>query len=194
MSQQQPYIFYSERDPHSKQVIETIKGLNKAGLYKFVDALSLPPNQRPAWLKKVPTLYIPATKEVVVGQEIYGFIAKPTNSRKEVPAKTDAGVSAPNQFGELSAWGFEGQGMIGESYSLWDTPSQFVNQEGTSRYTFLDGSSGAPTPGGVPSSGGPTSKNTLDDKTKSATNADVMARMEQMNKQRDKEFGGITRK
>lgn len=194
MSQQQPYIFYSERDPHSKQVIETIKGLNKAGLYKFVDALSIPPNQHPAWLKKVPTLYIPATKEVVVGQDIYGFIAKPTNSRKEVPAKTDAGVSAPNQFGELSAWGFEGQGMIGESYSLWDTPSQFVNQEGTSRYTFLDGSSGAPTPGGVPSSGGPTSKNTLDDKTKSATNADVMARMEQMNKQRNKEFGGITRK
>lgn len=194
MSQQQPYIFYSERDPHSKQVIETIKGLNKAGLYKFVDALSLPPNQRPAWLKKVPTLYIPATKEVVVGQEIYGFIAKPTNSRKEVPAKTDAGVSAPNQFGELSAWGFEGQGMIGESYSLWDTPSQFVNQEGTSRYTFLDGSSGAPTPGGVPSSGGPTSKNTLDDKTKSATNADVMSRMEQMNNQRKSEFGSVARK
>jgi len=190
---QQPYLFYSERDPHSKQVIETIKGLNKAGLYKFVDALSLSPNQRPAWLKKLPTLYVPDTKEVVVGQDIYGFIAKPTNSRKEVPSKNDAGVSAPNQFGELSAWGFEGTDRLSESYSLWDAPTSFANAGG-SMYTFLDGSSGAPTPGGLPSSGGPATKNTLDDKTKSATNSDVMARMEQMNKQRNKEFTAIERK
>lgn len=190
----QPYLFYSERCPNSKQVIETIKGLNKAGLYKFVLVEQLARDQIPAWLKKVPTLYVPDTKDVFVGKDIYGYIAKPTNSRKEVPSKNDAGVSAPNQFGELSAWGFEGQGMIGESYSLWDTPGQFVNQEGTSRYTFLDGSSGAPTPGGLPSSGGPTSKNTLDDKTKSATNSDVQARLEQMNNQRKSEFGGIERK
>jgi hypothetical protein len=191
---QQPYLFYSERCPNSKQVIETIKGLNKAGLYKFILVESLPRDKFPAFLKKVPTLYVPDTKEVVIGKDIYGYIAKPTNSRKEVPSKNDAGVSAPNQFGDLSAWGFEGQGMIGESYSLWDTPGQFVNQEGTSRYTFLDGSSGAPTPGGLPSSGGPTSKNTLDDKTKSATNSDVQARLEQMNNQRKSEFGGVTRK
>jgi hypothetical protein len=190
----QPYIFYSERDANSKQVIETIKGLNKGGLYKFVQVETLDRKQIPAWLTKVPTLYVPDTKDVVVGKDIYGYIAKPTNSRKEVPAKNDAGVSAPNQFGDLSAWGFEGQGMIGESYSLWDTPGQFVNQEGTSRYTFLDGSSGAPTPGGLPSSGGPTSKNTLDDKTKSATNSDVQARLEQMNNQRKSEFGSIERK
>jgi hypothetical protein len=190
----QPYIFYSERDANSKQVIETIKGLNKGGLYKFVQVETLDRKQIPAWLTKVPTLYVPDTKDVVVGKDIYGYIAKPTNSRKEVPSKNDAGVSAPNQFGDLSAWGFEGRGMIGESYSLWDTPGQFVNQEGTSRYTFLDGSSGAPTPGGLPSSGGPTSKNTLDDKTKSATNSDVQSRLEQMNNQRKSEFGGIERK
>lgn len=190
----QPYLFYSERCPSSKQVIETIKGLNKVGLYKFVLVEQLARDQIPAWLKKVPTLYVADTKEVIVGKDIYGFIAKPTNSRKEIPSKNDAGVAATNQIGELSAWGFEGQGMIGESYSLWDTPGQFVNQEGTSKYTFLDGSSGAPTPGGLPSSGGPSSKNTLDDKTKSATNADVMARMEQMNNQRKSEFGGVTRK
>ena len=190
----QPYIFYSERDANSKQVIETIKGLNKGGLYKFIQVETLDRKQIPAWLKKVPTLYVPDTKDVIVGKDIYGYIAKPTNSRKEVPAKNDAGVSAPNQFGDLSAWGFEGQGMIGESYSLWDTPGQFVNQEGTSRYTFLDGSSSAPTPGGLPSSGGPSSKNTLDDKTKSATNSDVQARLEQMNNQRKSEFGTIERK
>lgn len=190
----QPYIFYSDRDANSKQVIETIKGLNKVGLYKFVQVETLDRKQIPQWLTKVPTLFVPDTKEVIVGKDIYGFIAKPTNSRKEVPSKNDAGVSAPNQFGDLAAWGFEGQGMIGESYSLWDTPGQFVNQEGTSRYTFLDGSSGTPTPGGLPSSGGPTSKNTLDDKSKSSTNADISARLEQMNNQRKSEFSGITRK
>jgi hypothetical protein len=190
----QPYLFYSERCPNSKQVIETIKGLNKAGLYKFILVESLPRDKIPAFLKKVPTLYVPDTKEVIIGKDIYGFIAKPTNSRKEVPAKSDAGVSAPNQFGELSAWGFEGQGMIGESYSLWDTPGQFVNQEGTSRYTFLDGSAGAPSPGGLPSSNAPTSKNTLDDKSKSTTNADIMSRMEKMTKQREAEFTGVARK
>ena len=190
----QPYLFYSERCPNSKQVIETIKGLNKAGLYKFILVESLPRDKIPAFLKKVPTLYVPDSKEVIIGKDIYGYIAKPTNSRKEVPAKSDAGVSAPHQFGELSAWGFEGQGMIGESYSLWDTPGQFVNQEGTSRYTFLDGSAGAPNPGGLPSSSGPTSKNTLDDKSKSTTNADIMSRMEKMTKQREAEFAGVARK
>jgi hypothetical protein len=190
----QPYLFYSERCPNSKQVIETIKGLNKAGLYKFILVESLPRDKIPAFLKKVPTLYVPDTKEVIIGKDIYGFIAKPTNSRKEVPSKSDAGVSAPNQFGELSAWGFEGQGMIGESYSLWDTPGQFVNQEGTSRYTFLDGTAGAPSPGGLPSSNAPTSKNTLDDKSKSTTNADIMSRMEKMTKQREAEFTGVARK
>jgi hypothetical protein len=190
----QPYLFYSERCPNSKQVIETIKGLNKAGLYKFILVESLPRDKIPAFLKKVPTLYVPDTKDVIIGKDIYGFIAKPTNSRKEVPAKSDAGVSAPNQFGELSAWGFEGQGMIGESYSLWDTPGQFVNQEGTSRYTFLDGSAGAPSPGGLPSSNAPTSKNTLDDKSKSTTNADIMSRMEKMTKQREAEFAAVARK
>lgn len=185
----QPYLFYSERDANSKQVIETIKGLNKGGLYKFIQVETLDRKQIPSWLTKVPTLYVPDTKDVVVGKDIYGFIAKPTNSRKEVPSKNDAGVSAPNQFGELSAWGFEGNGMIGESYALWDTPGQFVNKEGTSRYTFLDGSNSAQL--GPPA---PTSKNTLDDKTKSATNADVMARMEQMNNQRKNEFSGISRK
>jgi hypothetical protein len=66
----QPYLFYSDRDPNSKQIIETLKALNKVGLYKFIDALTLQPNQRPQWLTKVPTLYIPDTKEVVVGNDI----------------------------------------------------------------------------------------------------------------------------
>jgi len=192
MSEQSPYLFYSDRDPNSKQIIETLKALNKAGLYKFVDALTLQPSQRPQWLTKVPTLYIPATKEVIVGKDIYGYIAKPTNSRKELPTKSENGPATQNAFGELAAWAFEGTGRLSESYSLWDTPSQFAS-EGGSFYTFLDG--GAPSGGGagMPASGGPETKNTID-KSKSATNSDVMSRMEALQNQRKSEFGGIERK
>lgn len=185
----QPYLFYSDRDPNSKQIIETLKALNKAGLYKFIDALTLQPNQRPAWLMKVPTLYIPDTKEVIVGKDIFGYIAKPTNSRKELPTKPEAGGSTPqNQMGELSPWGFEGQGTIGESYSLWDTPGQFANTEGSSLYTFLGNVVSAAT------SGEPTSTNTHDDKSKTSSNSDVGKRMEQMMNQRKSEFGTVERK
>jgi hypothetical protein len=184
----QPYLFYSERCPHSKQIIETLKGLNKAGLYKFVLVESLPRNQIPGFLQKVPTLYIPDTKDVIVGKDIFGYIAKPTNSRKELPtqpaiAQGGASSAAP---GEYNPWGFEGSGGIGERYSLWDTPNQFAS-EGGSMFTFIDGST---TSGPVAPE--PSSENTI--KSKSGANGDVAARMEAMTLQREKEFGGITRK
>ena len=185
----QPYLFYSERCANSKQIIETLKALNKTGLYKFVLVESLSRDQIPAFLKKVPTLYVPDTKDVVVGKDIYGYIAKPTNSRTELPTKPDAGGSTPqNQIGDLSPWGFEGKGMIGESYSLWDTPTQFANNEGSSLYTFLGS-----TVGGGGGGGEPTSKNTID-KSKTSSNNDVSKRMEEMMNQRKTEFAGVDRK
>jgi len=186
----QPYIFYSERCANSNQVIETLKALNKAGLYKFVKVESLQRNQIPAFLKKVPTLYVPDTQEVVVGKDIFGFIAKPTNARKELPTKAEAiasGGSSAAAPGEYSAWGFEGTGRLSESYSLWDAPTSFATQGG-SMYTFLDG--GAQ---GSPSAPAPTTENTLG-KNKAGSNDDVSKRMEQMAMQREKEFGGVSRK
>ena len=186
----QPYLFYSDRDPHSKQIIETLKALNKAGLYKFIDALTIQPNQRPAWLKAVPTLYIPDTKDVIVGKDIYGYISKPTNSRKELPTKPEDGGSNPqNQLGgDLSPWGFEGSGKIGESYSLWDTPGQFANSEGSSLYTFLGSVVSAAV--GNPE---PTSTNTID-KNKAGSNTDGGKRMEEMMNQRKSEYTSVERK
>lgn len=185
----QPYLFYSERCPNCKQIIETLKGLNKAGLYKFILVESLPRDQIPGFLKKVPTLYIPDTRDVIVGKDIFGYIAKPTNSRKEIPtqqaqiAQGGASAAAP---GEYNPWGFEGSGGLGERYSLWDTPNQFAS-EGGSMFTFLDGSSNGPM---APPE--PTSENTI--KSKSGANGDIAARMEAMTLQREKEFGGIQRK
>ena len=182
----QPYLFYSERCPNSKQIIETLKGLNKAGLYKFILVESLPRDQIPSFLKKVPTVYVPETKDVIVGKDIFGYISKPTNSRKELPtAPQIAEGGAPTAPGEYSPWGFEGSGRLSEAYSSWDNPSQ-PSSGGGSMWTFLDY---APT-----GSGGaePATENTI--KSKTGGNNDVASRMEAMSLQREKEFGGIQRK
>lgn len=184
----QPYLFYSDRCPNSIQIIETLKMLNKAGLYKFVKVESLQRNQIPSFLTKVPTLYVPETKDVFVGKDIFGFIAKPTNSRNEKPvsqgpiATGGASAAAP---GEYTPWGFEGTNTLGEQYSSWNNPKQFTS-DGGSLYTFLDG--------GVTQ--GPLQPETQNTSTgnKSSSNADIAARLEEMTKQREKEFGGISRK
>ena len=194
----QPYLFYSERCPNSKQVIETLKALNKAGLYKFILVESIPRNQIPAFLKSVPTLYNPETKDVVVGKDIYGYIAKPTNARKEIPAKEGSVQSNGQQgrdapVGELSPWGFEGGSRLTESYSLWDAPTQFASGGG-SLYTFLDASAPMPVSNaGLSAGDAPESKNTIA-KSKTGSNDDVKARMEMMQKQRETEFAGVARK
>jgi glutaredoxin-related protein len=178
----QPYLFYSERCPHSKQIIETLKALNKAGLYKFILVESLARDKIPSFLKKVPTLYNPESKEVIVGKDIFGYIAKPTNARKELPTKQDQPASSQAQGGSLdvSAWGFEGSGRLSESYSSWDTPTSF-SSEGNSMYTFLGQGSVQPV-----------SENTTPQKT-SANNGDVSARLEALEKERKNEFSGISR-
>jgi len=184
----QPYLFYSDRCPNSAQVIETLKALNKAGLYKFVKVESLQRNQIPAFLTKVPTLYVPETKDVFVGKDIFGFIAKPTNARNEKPvnqAPVATGGASAAVPGEYSPWGFEGSGKLGETYSLWDNPTKFAS-EGGSLYTFLDG-------GVAQGSPQPTTQNTLSE-SKTTVNSEIAARLEAMTKQREKEFGGVTRK
>jgi hypothetical protein len=192
----QPFLFYSERCPNSKQVIETLKALNKSGLYKFILVETIPRNQIPAFLKSVPTLYNPETKDVVVGKDIYGYIAKPTNARKEIPQKeTSSGntgqITAP--MGDLSPWGFEGMGRLTENYSMWDTPTTFASGGG-SNYTFLDGASfGGNTAGaGLPVGKEPSSENTI--KSKTGSNDDVKQRMDAIQKQRETEFAPVARK
>jgi len=181
----QPYLFYSERCPHSKQIIETLKGLNKSGLYKFVLVEQLARNQIPEFLKKVPTLYVPDSKEVLVGKDIFGYISKPTNSRKELPTKGQDGVpTGASAAGDISAWGFEGSGRLSESYSMWDSPTNFAS-DGNSLYTFLGQAVSTPQPADATKS-----ENT---KTKTGSNDDVSARLEALQNQRKNEFSGISR-
>ena len=199
----QPFLFYSDRCPNSKQVIETLKALNKISLYKLIAVETIPRAQIPAFLTSVPTLYHPETKDVVVGKAIYGYIAKPTNARKEIPSTgaasappaSSGAVAPPQAIGDLSPWGFEGTSRLTENYSMWDSPTSFVT-DGGSMYTFLDGGAPVNSGGGsgLPSAAGPVTKNTLDDKSKTGSNEDVKKRMEEMEKRRESEFSGIARK
>jgi glutaredoxin-related protein len=193
-AQQQPYLFYSKRCANSSQVIETLKALNKASLYKFVEVETLGAqlSSLPFKLTKVPTLYIPTTKDVVIGKDIFGHIAKPA-TRNDVPNKDAApmGNNAPDKpIGDLSPWGFEGGGRLTESYSSWNTPTNFTN-DGNSMYTFLGGVAQI---AGALAPAGPETKNTIDDKSKTGSNDDVKQRMEMMEKQREKEFSQPDRK
>jgi hypothetical protein len=189
----QPYIFISERCPHSKQIVETLKGLNKIGLYRIVNVESLTRPQLAGlpFLQKVPTLYHPETKDVVVGKDIFGYISKPTNSRKELPAKQGGAGQPQLPTGDLSAWGFERSGILSESYSSWDAPTSFVS-DGNSMYTFLG--PGSPNTGGadMPGVAAPVAENTL--KSKTGANNDIAGRMEAIQKQRENEFSGVQRK
>lgn len=181
----QPYLFVSERCPHSKQIIETLKGLNKTGLYRIVsvESLTTAQIQSMSFLKKVPTLYHPETKDVVVGKDIFGYISKPTNSRNELPTKQSTSPAAPVPQ-DISAWGFEGSKMLSESYSDWNSPSSF-STDGNSMYTFLGGTmTGSAAPA-------PVSQNTMGGKGE--TSKDVSARLEALEAQRKNEFGGIQR-
>lgn len=184
----QPYFFYSNKCAHCSQIIETLKGLNKSGLYKFILVESLSRDQIPSFLKKVPTLYLPETKEVIVGKsEIFAQIAKPTNARKELPTKQSisSGGSSEQIIGDISAWGFEGSGSLTEHYSDWNQPASFTNPGG-SMYTFLNDS-----PPIAANASGTASENTI--KSKTGSNTDVDSRLAAMQDQRKKEFGGISR-
>lgn len=189
----QPYIFVSDRCPHSNQILETLKGLSKLSLYRIVpvEGLTRPQLQSMPFLKKVPTLYNPETKETVVGKDIFGFIAKPTNSRNERPLKETQQPGAPPQAqgqvqvpGDISAWGFEGKSNLSESYSLWDNPNKFVHDDGNSLYTFV----GSIISGAVPGADGPTTQN-----TSTGGNSEFSAKMKALEAQRKNEFSGIQR-
>jgi hypothetical protein len=155
--------------------METLKALNKSSLYKFILVETLPRHQIPEFLKKVPTLYNPESKEVIVGKDIFGYIGKPTNSRAELPTKGQQQVT-----GDISAWGFEGRGSLTEAFSDWNSPTSH-GSDGNSMYTFL---------GGSQVSGPQESKpeNTLNKGV-----SDVTQRMQAMEEQRKKEFGGVQR-
>ena len=189
----QPILFYSTRDSHSKQILDTLKTLNKQDLCRMFPIDGKQRHELPPFLQRVPTLYVPETKDVFVGQAIFGYIAKPVSSRRDlpvtavpsaVPAATPGAVPGASAMGNLESWSFGTSGGFSDSYSSWDGKSAATTDQ--LHYSFLGA---APAPGAPE----PVTKQSYDG-DKAGRNDDLGARLEQLQKQRDGEFKGVSRK
>jgi len=189
----QPILFYSSRDSHSKQILDTLKTLNKQDLCRMFPIDGKQRHELPPFLQRVPTLYVPETKDVFVGQAIFGYIAKPVSSRRDlpvtaappaVPAATPGAVPGASTTGSLESWSFGTSGGFSDSYSSWDGKSAATTDQ--LHYSFLGA---APAPGAPE----PVTKQSYDG-DKAGRNDDLGARLEQLQKQRDGEFKGVSRK
>ena len=186
----QPLLFVSNRCANSAKILETLKALNKDTLCRIVYIDGYQRAQLPSFLKSVPTLYIPDSKDVYVGKDIYSYISKPVTARREVPVQqtsASGGIvgGASAAAGAYTPWSFEGKGGISDTYSSWESPTNFVNADQLS-YTFLGGQAPAPT---APE---PQTKQSYEG-GKQGRNDDIGARMEQYKKVRETEFKGVSR-
>jgi hypothetical protein len=197
----QPILFYSTRCSHSKQILDTLKALNKEGLCRMASIDGKTRSQLPDFLKSVPTLYLPETKDVYIGKDIYAYIAKPVSSRREVPvnaapppassavpAKQVGGVPAtPAAGADFQAWSFGTATGFSDSYSSWDAPGNFSASDQL-HYTFI-----GDTKASTPANPEPQTKQSYDG-DKEGRNSDVENRMKALQAQRDAEFQSISRK
>lgn len=187
----QPILFVSSRCDNCAKIVGTLKSLNKETLCRVFPIDGRQRHELPAFLKSVPTLYVPDTKDVYVGNSIYAYIAKPVTSRREVPVQqtTPSGAvqagSGAGGGGDFQAWSFEGKNSMTDSYSSWDKPGQFQGADQL-QYSFLGGTTSTPVP---PE---PQTKQSYDG-GKQGRNDDIASRMEAMKKARDNEFKGISR-
>lgn len=183
----QPILFVSERSPPCKQILDTLNALNKASLCRIFSIDGKQRQELPAFLQSVPTLYVPETKDVYVGKDIYAYIAKPVSSRREIPTSTPAAPAQATQAPkDIQAWSFAGTGGLTESFSSWDQPNRFSTDDQLN-YSYL----GAPVVSAPPKPE-PETRQSYDG-AKQGRNDDISSRLEQYKKARDSEFKGISR-
>jgi hypothetical protein len=179
----QPLLFVHSRDGNSAKILETLKQLNKDTLCRLVYIDNKQRHELPPFLKSVPTLYVPDTKDTYVGKDIYSYIAKPVVARREIPTQQAQQAAAASK--DYQAWSFAGTGSLTESYSSWESPGKFSTDDQL-QYSFLGGGPLAPT---APE---PETKQSFEG-NKSGRNDDISSRLEQYKKSRESEFKGISR-
>jgi hypothetical protein len=180
----QPLLFVHSRDGNSTKILETLKQLNKDSLCRLVYIDNKQRAELPSFLKSVPTLYVPETKDVYVGKDIYSYIAKPVVARREIPTQ-QAQQAQQAASKDYQAWSFAGASSLTESYSSWESPSKFSTDDQL-QYSFLGGFMSTPT---APE---PQTKQSFEG-NKAGRNDDISSRLEQYKKARDTEFKGISR-
>ncbi len=181
----QPYLFVHSRDANCAKILETLKQLNKDSLCRIIYIDNKQRAELPAFLKSVPTLYVPESKDMYVGKDIYSYIAKPVVARREIPTQQAPLAQAAATPKDYIPWSFGTAGGFTDSYSSWENPSR-PSTDDQLHYSFLGG---AVTPAGKPE---PQTKQSFEG-NKTGRNDDINARMEAMKKARESEFKGISR-
>ena len=185
-----PVLFYSNRCDVCKEIIQTLQGLNKASLYRFVCIDTTPRHLIPGEIRAVPAVYNPQTKEVLSGKNaIFAQVAKPVQARREIP--TDRALAGP---GEPGAWSFATAAGFTDGYTPFDTETRMPDDQlffsylgpGGDEVGLSGGSAGPMRP-----DAGRSDAN--DGGSRTGRNDDVQARLEQMNAQRAAEFKGVSR-
>jgi len=153
--------------------------------------------QLPDFLKSVPTLYIPETKDVYIGKDIYAYMssrrevpvnAAPPPASSAAPAKQVGGVPpTPAAGSDFQAWSFGTATGFSDSYSSWDSPGNFSSADQL-HYTFIGDAKATP-----PANPEPQTKQSYDG-AKDGRNSDVENRMKALQAQRDAEFQSVSRK
>jgi glutathione S-transferase len=174
----QPYLFYSTRSPSSMRVIAALKALNKIQLVKAVSIDGMTRDKLPPFLKGVPTLYIPDTKDIYEGEAINAYLAKPVTPRKEVPVAGSAQGTPQQQNNAFGEYSFEGKNKMSDSFSDWTAPNQFSQDQ--SKYTFIT-EMNTPPP-------------TADPRYSNDDKANIGDRLKELEAQREKEFAPAAKK
>ncbi len=181
----QPYLFVHTRDSNCQKILETLKQLNKDSLCRIITIDNKQRAELPAFLKSVPTLYVPESKDIYVGKDIYSYIAKPVVARREIPTQQQSPMTQSAGPKDYTPWSFSSASGFTESYSSWEAPGR-MNMDDQLHYSFLGGVS---TPAGKPE---PQTKQSFEG-NKTGRNDDINSRMEAMKKARESEFKGISR-
>lgn len=169
-----PVLFYSERCANSKEVVQTIQGLNKASLFRFVCVDTTPRQYIPPEIKSVPTIIVPQTKEVIVGKAaIFARISKPVDSRREIPQARPAAPAGPAQPEE---WSFSEVNGLSQGYSAFDDKTRLGEDQ--YRYSFVQGIRTSGEDAVMPDG---------------SVSSNISSMMEQMQNAREAEFKATTR-
>lgn len=182
-----PVFYYSNRCDVCKEIIQTLQGLNKASLYRFVCIDTTPRSMIPPEIKAVPTVFNPQTKEVITGKNaIFAQVAKPVQSRRELPteARAPAGPSEPGAWSFMTAAGFS------DPYTPFDNGTTMPDDQ---LYFSYLGNEAINAPQG-PMRGDLIRAENTSAGSKTGRNDDISSRMEQMAAQRDAEFSAVSRK
>ena len=183
-----PVLFYSNRCEVCKEIIQTLQGLNKASLYRFVCIDTTPRHLIPGEIRAVPSVYNPQTKEVVSGKNaIFAQVSKPVQSRREIP--TDRALTGPAEPG---AWSFSSAAGFTDGYTAFDGATRMPDDQLFFSYLGPEtGGLGGGSAGPMRPDSGRTEAGEAGSRT--GRNDDVQARLEQMNTQRSSEFKGVSR-